>query len=196
MATMLQYTELTEQQREYLLVITQSISLLMSMLNTFLDLAKIRSGMFELEHKPFNIVKCITKLCNLFKATAMEKHIELQFHTSDQLPERVQGDKHRLRQVLLNLLSNAIKFTKEYGHISVHVQLLPSTTSENRYRFLFAVQDDGIGIVESKVYRNYIVVIFTRFQPCFNRLRKWILASRVNLVAQVWVCQFAKNCVP
>jgi Signal transduction histidine kinase len=79
--------------------------------------------------------------------TARDKPITLSCMISPQLPERVEADPIRLRQVLVNLLHNAVKFT-ERGRIVLEVIVLDRSADAVRLRF--EVRDTGIGIAEDQ----------------------------------------------
>lgn len=157
--------ELTPQQREYVEIIRTSGDSLLNIINDILDFSKIESGKLELEQHPFNLVTCIEEALDLLAARAAEKNLELAYLNKTKVPEWIQGDVTRLRQILVNLLNNAVKFT-QVGEVVVSVssrQLsgaeIPSNIVTNNdtpvYELQFAVKDTGIGIPEDKQERLF-----------------------------------------
>jgi hypothetical protein len=68
---------------------------------------------------------------------------------SNDLPEWVQGDSHRIRQVLLNLVGNAVKFT-ERGAVAVRATLAEREALTGPMMVQFSVSDTGIGVPEAQ----------------------------------------------
>src|SRR6185369_6597690 len=101
----------------------------------------------------------------MFSQVAEDKGLDLVIDLQPGLPETVQTDVKRLRQVLKNLLSNAFKFT-EFGEVSVHASVANSgwsmdnaTLNSASSVIAFSVQDTGIGIPDDKQQ-----LIFEAFQ--------------------------------
>lgn len=142
MTSLLQNTTLDEQQREYTETIRQSGQNLLVIINDILDFSKVESGKLEFESVPFSIRDVVSDAIRPLALSADQKDIELIIDVHERVPEALQGDPVRLRQVLANLVANAIKFT-ERGHIVVKV-----TGEEHfdRARLHFSVADTGIGI--------------------------------------------------
>jgi CheY-like chemotaxis protein/two-component sensor histidine kinase len=153
MATLLQHSSLAPEQKEYVDIISESTKLLLGILNTFLDFSKLEIGKLELEKRPFSFLRSVSKLVNLFKATASkQKNIVVNFQQKTHLPIRVTGDKYRLKQLLINILSNAVKFTEPGGRVDVSVEQLNINDEQSRYHLIrFIVSDTGIGIPRDKI---------------------------------------------
>lgn len=147
MASLLSRTDLNLQQQEYVSIIRNSGSHLLSILNDVLDMAKISAGKLELEHTVFNLADTIRAATQLLAFRAAEKNIGFELALPEQPLPLVLGDPHRLRQVLLNLLSNAIKFTTQ-GYARLHCQLKMETPET--LIVSFQVTDTGIGVALDK----------------------------------------------
>ncbi|MGH7980560.1 MAG: ATP-binding protein, partial [Limisphaerales bacterium] len=148
MVGLLMETQLTAEQRGYLETIHASSEALLTIINDILDFSKIEAGKLELNPHPFSIRAAIEETLDLMAAKAFEKNLDLICEIDDEIPEKIEGDPLRLRQVLTNLLSNAIKFTKQ-GFISLSVTMIASETVSNgkaQSRLQFSVADTGIGI--------------------------------------------------
>jgi two-component system sensor histidine kinase RpfC len=147
MADVLRETDLNESQREIVNTLGTSAHLLLAQIEDVLDMAKIEAGRIQIEHKPFDLGKVLTRTVKVVLPQARYKDLAVNTEISAQAKQWFSGDSHHLRQVLLNLLSNAIKFT-ERGEVTLHVSVFSSSPSEARVRF--EVKDTGIGIPEAK----------------------------------------------
>lgn len=144
-ASLLKSTELDEEQREYVDIINTSGESLLNVISDILDYSKIEADKIELEYLPFNLYECIASTIELFTPLVDEEKTVFAYAMTPDVPEIVDGDETRFRQVLNNLLSNAIKFT-ESGEILVQIE---STAIDDQYTTLsVSVQDTGIGIAE------------------------------------------------
>ena len=106
-------TELTAEQRDCLETAKLSADSLLTVINDILDYSKIEAGKIELEAIDFNLRDCAEEALKTFASRADEKGLELLCDIAPEVPELVEGDPGRLRQIILNLVSNAIKFTPQ-----------------------------------------------------------------------------------
>jgi PAS domain S-box-containing protein len=143
MAELLAYTDLTPEQEEYLACIKSSGDSLLGLINDILDLSKIEAGKVELEYADFSLRKMVNDVVATQISTIHKKRLQLQLKLPDDLPEIVQGDQLRCKQILLNLLSNAVKFTNQ-GGITISGCLL----EQQQYGALIRISvcDSGIGM--------------------------------------------------
>ncbi|WP_224984372.1 MASE3 domain-containing protein [Geomonas agri] len=129
---------------DYIQTAQRSARSLLRILNDILDLAKVEVGKFSLDIRPFSLRACLGQAIDIVMPEVKRKGLELDLQVEDGLPDHVQGDQIRLRQVLTNLLGNAVKFT-EHGGVAIAVR-----AGEGRHGgemvFHFAVRDTGIGI--------------------------------------------------
>ncbi len=152
MTSLLEDTELSDNQRSFVDTIRISADSLLTIINDILDFSKIESGKLELEEQPFELRKSIEDALDLIAPKALEKKLELIFDLDDDVPPMLEGDVTRLRQIIVNLLSNAVKFTHK-GEIKVKVS--KRGEEGNKVRLLFAVSDTGIGIPKDKMDRLF-----------------------------------------
>ena len=127
----------------YLDTIHQSGKHLLGLINDILDLSKVEAGQLQVEKiacQPHQVVQAALQELGL---KAQERGIRLSMRLLTTVPERVQSDPARLRQVVLNLLSNAVKFT-ETGGVEVVLSCSGST-------YTVEVNDTGIGMDPAKV---------------------------------------------
>ena len=142
MTEFLEETELAADQKEYVDAISRCSQGLMAIVGDVLDLSRIEAGELEIRETAFHLENTVSDLVSLFNYRAKEKNVKLSCLVSKELPEYVNGDPDRLRQLLVNLVNNAVKFT-DSGFIRVEVK--PGTRcGENST--LFEVVDSGVGI--------------------------------------------------
>jgi signal transduction histidine kinase/DNA-binding response OmpR family regulator len=153
-----------QEQREYLETIKYSADSLLSVINDILDFSKIEAGKMELEAVDFCLRDCLEEALRPLALRADEKGIELLCDIAPDVPEMVQGDSTRLRQVLLNLVSNAIKFTPA-GEVGVRVEREDGDHDTGDMHF--TVTDTGIGIAPDK--RDAIFSPFTQADTSTTR---------------------------
>jgi len=152
MTQLLRFSELTAEQEEYLDSIEISADNLLSLINDILDLSKIESGKVELDCADFSLRKAIHDITTLQKSRLHEKHLELKLEFDADLPEIINGDQLRTKQILINLLGNAIKFT-EQGHITISVSVLERTS--HRILLRVTVSDTGIGMTQEAMQKIF-----------------------------------------
>ncbi len=128
---------LSAQQHEFILRARQSMETIISLINTFLDIDRLEAGL-EMELEPCNLIQIIESEIETFRFQFEKKNQEMRWEPPRTL-SRVEGNPHRLRQVVHNLLSNAIKYTPEGGWISVSAE-------DDDGHVVVHVADNGIGI--------------------------------------------------
>ncbi|MGM1022710.1 MAG: response regulator [Bacillota bacterium] len=153
LSKLLNKTELTAVQRNYLHKLLASSRTLSSMLSNVLDFSKMEAGSLELEKVEFESEKMLRHLADTVGTLLEHKEIEVVFITDPALPKRFKGDPLRMEQVLSNLLTNAIKFTDQ-GHVLLQVKML--SQQDGRVGVSFMVEDTGIGISETCMDKLFI----------------------------------------
>jgi len=144
-------SNLESSQREGLDIIHSSGSHLLTLINDVLDLAKIESGKMELHSELFNLGAFLDGVVHIMRMAARQKDLDFHYQPDAHLPQFVEADQKRLRQVLLNLMGNAVKFTTE-GRVALHVDIVESFDigeANARARLRFEVEDSGAGIAYS-----------------------------------------------
>ena len=151
LTNLLQNTQTTQEQGEYLTAIGSSSQNLLVILNDILDSSKMEAGKLSLEQIPFRLPDAVRRLSTMFRYAADSKGLLLRVEVAPEVPSAVLGDPTRLQQVLVNLVSNALKFTRQ-GGVSVRVSLaVPPAPDADHVILRFAVQDTGIGIPADKL---------------------------------------------
>lgn len=143
MTQLLEYTELSAEQRRYLDSIQISSESLLSIINDVLDLSKIEAGKIELERESFSLRASINDIVKTQISRVHAKGLSIHIDIPANIPDNFIGDQFRLRQILLNLVGNSIKFT-DTGDITVAVRL--EERQDDAALLRFSVTDTGIGI--------------------------------------------------
>jgi CheY-like chemotaxis protein/nitrogen-specific signal transduction histidine kinase len=160
MTSLLQDTEITSQQRQYVRTVNRSARALLAIINDLLDYSSIETGRMSIEPAPFDLKSAVDDVIQVLSTRALEKGLQLAAHYSHEAPRRVIGDAGRIRQVLTNLVDNAIKFTDK-GQVVVTVECVgkPTETTDDvaggHTRVKLSVEDTGIGIPESGLERIF-----------------------------------------
>ncbi len=162
-----------EDQIELLRSIKFSGENLLVLINDILDFSKIEEGKIKIESTPFNATQLLTNLKNTFKNKAENKNLEFNLTVDEEVPEILNGDPHRLSQILVNLIDNAIKFTEE-GKIEVRVFCL--NKSNENITIKFSVCDTGIGISKEEQEK-----IFERFEQATTETTRKFGGSGLGL---------------
>lgn len=152
MTELLRGTALDDTQKEYIHIIQSSSSLLLTIVNDILDMSKIESGQFYIEHQNFNLNDVIENVYSMLCGKAREKRIDFSYHIHPDIFPYVRGDSDRLKQVLLNIVSNAIKFTDK-GSVVIHLNLEKMEDSTQIVSFI--VRDTGVGIENDKLEKLF-----------------------------------------
>ena len=143
MTQLLEMTELSAEQREYVDALKLSGKNLLSLISDILDLSKIEAGKITVELAEFSLNQCINDVVLMQKTVAFEKRLALDLNLSKDIPLLLVGDQLRIKQILLNLLGNAVKFTAQ-GHVKLSTQILEQ--HDNFVLIQIAVRDSGTGI--------------------------------------------------
>lgn len=119
-----------------------------TLMNDLLDLSKVDAGKLTVEHLRFSPVNSVREVLSMFEPTAEEKNLRLELVLEEPLPDSIESDPMRFRQILTNLVANAIKFT-DAGSVSLRVRFREAT-ADHPARIEVWVRDTGIGIAESR----------------------------------------------
>lgn len=146
-------SDLTEEQREYLAMADESGNQLLELVNNVLDLSKIEAGRLAILAAPFDVRDVVNQIAKLLSSKMDSRRVELKIEIDEAVPQTIDGDERRFRQILLNLVGNAIKFTPR-GWVLIEVGVtgrVPSLSLQ------VSVHDTGIGIARE--------VLPSLFQP-------------------------------
>jgi signal transduction histidine kinase len=179
MTELILYTDLSEEQQEYMEILQQSAERLLELIDGTLDFSEIEKGMMALKPAPFKVREWLDDIIKMLVPKAEEKGIALNVSIAGNVSESFVADAGRLRQVLVNLGGNAIKFT-EQGEVNIRVS--SEITDQDQSRLHFEVEDTGIGI--SSEHQERIFDAFTQVDGSSTRRYEGIglglsLASRL-----------------
>jgi len=162
---------------------------LTSLLDDFLVHSKARTDVFKLDSEPFDVSALMESVVALSTTESRKRGIPVEIAISPAVPQKLIGDRRRIRQILLNYVYNALKHSS--GGM-VNVTVWRSQNSPGTAEIFFAVSDDGPGIPE-KDQKD----LFARFErnpgprsdgPPGTRLGLFIcktLAEKMN--GRVWL---------
>ena len=128
---------------------------LLEIVNGILDISKIEANKLEIVNVEYEPHKVFDELVKLTKARIGDKPLEFKVNIAKDLPEYLNGDYIRLKQIAVNLLTNAVKYTKN-GSITLNVDVVKK---DNVCRLIISVKDTGIGIKKENLDK-----IFTKFE--------------------------------
>jgi osomolarity two-component system sensor histidine kinase NIK1 len=144
-------SELSVDQKESLVSVKECADLLLHIINSVLDLAKIEAGRLEVETVPFNIRKMVSSTFRMLHARAQERGLKLLWDVDRGVPHSLVGDVGKLQQCLLNLVGNALKFTHE-GSVSVHVRVASDCLKQS-----MSSKMDGVGICSDSAPESMLI---------------------------------------
>ncbi|MFC1959632.1 ATP-binding protein [Chloroflexota bacterium] len=139
-ALLLRPTLPPDKRQDITLTMERETDRLSKMTTEFLDLARLESGRTRLEIATFDIAALIAESIEVIQHQASERKITIELDT---MPFELDGDRGKIKQVLLNLLTNAIKYNNEQGQIFITTTL---QTIDNTEMLTVAVRDTGRGI--------------------------------------------------
>lgn len=135
--------------------IYRSADALLLILNDILSFSKIEAKKIDLERIDFSLSTLIDDIADLMFQAASSKGLEVVTYIESDVPDYINGDPGRIRQIITNLINNAIKFTS-HGEVFVYVKL--EKIEDGKSFLKFNIKDSGIGIDQEKIGK-----MFTRF---------------------------------
>ncbi len=163
-------SELSQSERlEAIETIHRNGKYLLQLINDVLDLSKVEAGKLTLESVPCSPAEMLGELRALMESRATSKGLTFNVILDESLPELIQTDPMRLRQVLINLIGNAIKFTRE-GEVRITARSLQGPRlpqSDEQPMLQIEVTDTGIGIDADHLQRVFDP--FTQADPTITR---------------------------
>ena len=130
-----------EQDRDkYLEIVLGETKRMSSLINSFLNLAKIESGKFPMEFSEFDINELLRRCILMFEQQIEAKKLQVDIRLSED-KTMVWADADRISQVITNLVDNAVKFSQEGGSLGIWTETLDN-------KVLVSIADTGEGIPE------------------------------------------------
>jgi signal transduction histidine kinase/ActR/RegA family two-component response regulator len=155
MLGLLQETEVSPQQADYIQTAQGSASHLLTLLNDILDLSALETGKLNLKPVDVSLKRLLGEVNALMQPLAKDKGLAFVMHLPPESLPVVVADDTRIKQILFNLINNAIKFT-EAGQVNLTVSM--GDRMDETLELVFAVQDTGIGMDAAVLFR-----LFQRF---------------------------------
>ncbi|WP_224408332.1 hybrid sensor histidine kinase/response regulator [Afifella sp. IM 167] len=183
MAELLSRTELSADQQRYADQIKASGSVLLAILNDILDIAKIESGEIAIDPVRTRLPSLLVDIATFYAPSVQQKDIALLIDLDPALPEVVEVDPTRLRQIVSNLLSNALKFTHQ-GEVILAGRLQTYDPQSREAIVEFSVADTGIGIADASIGR-----LFSRFSQAEDNTTRLYGGSGLGLSICKEICE-------
>lgn len=151
------------EQKEHLEIINRSGEHLLNLINDVLEMSKIESGRIYFNETSFDLYHLLNSLEEMLQLKAESKGLQLIFKFASNLPQYVQTDQGKLRQILINLLGNALKFTqegsvilrasllKDQGQINNQMEAGATAASTEPMMIQLEVEDTGFGIAPEEM---------------------------------------------
>ncbi|MBT7952967.1 MAG: PAS domain S-box protein, partial [Gammaproteobacteria bacterium] len=157
MIDLLSQSRLDEDQKQMVTTVKESAFSLLTIINDILDFSKIESGKLEIEYIPISIRDALEGVADTLRANADKKKLRFLLYIDPKIPNWINGDQVRLRQILFNLAGNAIKFTENTderrGQIMIRALLKSVDGTEPKLRF--EIVDNGIGLSKEGISRLF-----------------------------------------
>jgi signal transduction histidine kinase len=141
-----------EKHDTYLTIIQKETTRLDSLVNDFLEFARLQTGKLKLNFQVASLDKLLHELFYAYQSRVMQSGIDLKFNNDNILPV-IEVDPDRLRRVFTNILDNAFKFSRKGGEITISEQETPA-------EIMITIRDQGVGIDPENL--PYIFDIFHR----------------------------------
>jgi PAS domain S-box-containing protein len=151
MVDLLESTELDQIQTQYLEIVKNSGSSLLTIIRDILDYSKIEAGKVDIHVSAFSPVEEVKAQLEILGAIAQKKEITLLLEEELGSTLVVEADRDKINQILLNLIGNALKFTPEGGMVTV--ALTQELLGQDLLMLHYTVKDTGIGITQENILR-------------------------------------------
>lgn len=161
---LLSASPLSNEQAQYMRTISSSATVLLSLVNNVLDLARIEAGKVTLVTEEFRLQDLLDSVVSVLGPQATAKGLYLRVGELPKGIDTLLGDRDHVTQVLINLIANAIKFTERGG---VTVDLSTDLMSEDCVILTWHIADTGVGMTEEAARR-----IFDSFAQADEDIRR------------------------
>jgi signal transduction histidine kinase len=169
-------------QEEYLTDVHDSSNHLLSLINDVLDLSKVEAGKIEFVPSSVYIRDILKNSTVMIKEKAFKHGIKVKIEL-DGVPESINADERKLKQILYNLLSNAVKFTPENGSILLTAKrfvnsdkLIQNSLNSATNYLQISVEDSGIGLKKKDLQR-----VFEPFEQAENSASRQFQGTGLGL---------------
>lgn len=165
--------KLDTKQYEQLSIVQKSADYLSKLVNNILSYSKLQAGKIEIEKLDFNLTRELDDMALLFEPQLEGKGVTLKFEKLEEVPDYINCDLTKLKQILFNLIGNAIKFT-EAGEISI---VVGNDTINSKTQLHITISDTGIGIPADKIPK-----LFNEYEQANSAISKKYGGTGLGLV--------------
>ncbi len=148
-----------EEKANYIIIVERNSQQLLSLINDILDLSKVEAGKMTIEDIQFSLTEMLQDIKCLMTFKAKEKGIDFHFKSDSEIPEFINSDPVKLRQIITNIVGNAVKFT-EKGGVNLSVSFTDPILK-------IIIKDTGVGISKDQVSKLFQP--FTQADPSTTR---------------------------
>lgn len=152
---LLQRSELSPYQRDLVDTVGESAQALLNIIDDILDFSKIEAGHLTLKREPVSLERLSDSVCDALRATAASCSIALHAEVAQGVPDWIQSDGGRVRQILYNLLGNALKFSTDTGRAGRVELRVRRCGPELPGHLEMSVVDNGIGMTPEALKRIF-----------------------------------------
>ena len=164
LSDLMQDTELTEEQSEYIRIFRKSGETLLTIINDILDLSKIESGHLRLENIPFSPRELVESTVEIFRTNATRRGVAMLSWLDPELPEQVLGDPTRAKQIVWNLCGERAEI--HTGRLGRGLRARPRTPAGPGRLSGGRLSLVGTGFRHSAFDRNYSARLGLRIRAC------------------------------
>jgi PAS domain S-box-containing protein len=168
--------------QQYLDSIKMAGQNLLTIINDILDISKIEAGTLEINVAPYFLSSLLSDVSTMIQIRVMEKPIVFIVDVDVGIPNLLNGDEVRMRQVLINVLTNAVKYTRN-GFIKLKVTGHISSVDEKMIVLGFEVADSGIGIKEEDM-----AILFRSFTRLDVKRNQGVEGTGLGLAITESIC--------
>ncbi len=160
----------TKEQLETLDIIEEKSLHLLNLINDVLEITQIEAGQASVNDNTFDFNNLLESLKQMFAFQAQEKYIKLSFNIDSNVPQYIESDEEKLRQILFNLLDNSIKFT-DTGEVSLTVKYKSDDEIAFLHKLYFKITDTGRGISSEEIDNLFVAFAQTETEEGFGQGR-------------------------
>ena len=145
-------SRLSTEQAQWMRTISSSATVLLSLVNNVLDLARIEAGKVTPVSEAFRLHELLDCVVNVLGPQAAAKGLYLRLGEVPTGVDALIGDRDHVTQILINLVANAIKFT-ERGGVTLRISIESET--DDRVLLKWHIDDTGIGMTSEAATRIF-----------------------------------------
>jgi CheY-like chemotaxis protein len=152
MTDLLLESNLTDEQQSYVTTINSCTDSILALVEDLIDSSRLQDHKLQLNMIQMDMRNVLNLVLDMARVSYEAKGLKCTYEVSDNFPQYLRGDPHRIRQIIANLVSNAIKFTDK-GHIAIRVSAEEDSlyNEKRQWNIIISVEDTGMGIREQDI---------------------------------------------